>query len=161
MVEDWEFLFDLCGYIHIPNALTPEEVEAANRAVDNHLHELSPKDQTAGPRREDLRHMLGWEGTDRAPFANMLAHRKLVPYLNVICGRGFRMDHAPTLITQQQGAPAGNLHGSSGPGFDTNQYYLWKNGQMHNGLVVVAFQLVDHAAGAGGLAVVPGSVRVA
>ena len=33
-------------------------------------------------------------------------------------------DHAPTLITQTQGAPNGNLHGSSGPGFDTNQYYM-------------------------------------
>ena len=85
----------------------------------------------------------------------MLAHPKIVPYLNVICGQGFRMvrfhtpkipqpfpalsccfswgwmvvvggwqDHAPTLITQTQGAPNGNLHGSSGPGFDTNQYYM-------------------------------------
>ena len=35
------------------------------------------------------------------------------------------------------------LHGSSGPGFDPKQYYLWKNGQMHNGLVVVNWMLVD------------------
>ncbi len=29
---------------------------------------------------------------------------------------------------------------------------------MHNGLVVVTFQLVDHPLGAGGLAVVPGAI---
>ena len=43
--------------------------------------------------------------------------------------------------------------GSSGPGFDPNQYYLWKDGRMHNGLVVVAWQLVDCNPGDGGLAV--------
>ncbi len=36
--------------------------------------------------------------------------------------------------------------------------HSWKNGQMHNGLVVVTFQLVDHPLGAGGLAVVPGAI---
>ena len=46
------------------------------------------------------------------------------------------------------------LHGSSGPGFDPSQYYLWKDGQMHNSLVVVSFNLVDHAPGDGGFAVV-------
>ena len=30
---------------------------------------------------------------------------------------------------------------------------------MHNGLVVVTFQLVDHPVGAGGLAVVPGALK--
>lgn len=31
------------------------------------------------------------------------------------------------------------------------QYYVWKDRQMHNGLVVVTWQLVDHPVGAGGL----------
>ena len=35
--------------------------------------------------------------------------------------------------------------------FDTNQYYLWKDGAMHNGLVVVTWQLVDHNESDGGL----------
>ena len=61
------------------------------------------------------------------------------------------MDHGPTLITQHQGSPAGNLHGQSGPGFSPASYYLWKDGSMHNGLVVVSFQLCDCPEGAGGL----------
>ena len=67
------------------------------------------------------------------------------------------MDHGPTLITQHKGSPSGRLHGQSGPGFSPASYYIWKDGRMHNGLVVVSFQLVDCPAGAGGLAVVPGS----
>ncbi len=174
MEDDWEYLFDLCGYIVIRGVMTPEDVAEANAAVDRHQYELRDNTQhakgtafakqrgeaelaVAAPRRKDLRHMLGWEPADRAPFVKMLAHASLAPYLNVICGRGYRMDHAPTLITQEKGSPSGNLHGSSGPGFDPNQYYLWKNGQMHNGLVVVAWQLVDCNPGDGGLAVVPGS----
>ena len=87
-------------------------------------------------------------------------------------------DHAPSVITVRKGAPSGALHGSSGPGFDPNWYYIWRNGaafiqllkwlptptfvslgagQMHNGVVVCNIQLVDHPAGSGGLCVVPGS----
>ena len=131
MEEDWEFLFDLCGYIVIRGAMTEAEVAEANLAVDHHQYELkdnaqhaagtafagtaaSRQDQVAAdaPRRQDLRHMLGWDGADRTPFTKMLAHPKLAPYLNKICGPGFRMDHAPTLITQEKGSPSGNLHGA-------------------------------------------------
>ena len=95
--------------------------------------------------------MLGWPDAEREPFQRMLGHPKLTRYLNDICGKGFRMDHAPTLITQMTGSPSGGLHGSSGPGFNPSSYYLWKDGQMHNGLVVASFQLVDCPEGAGGL----------
>ena len=54
----------------------------------------------------------------------------------------------------EKGSEGHTLHGSSGPGFDPSQYYLWKDGQMHNSLVVVSFNLVDHAPGDGGFAVV-------
>ena len=54
-------------------------------------------------------------------------------------------------MTEGSRSGAGNLHGSSGPGFDPMQYYVWKDRQMHNGLVVVTWQLVDHPVGSGGL----------
>ena len=66
-----------------------------------------------------------------------------------LCLQG--QDHCPTLLSMTQGSGAGALHGSSGPGFDPMQYYVWKDRQMHNGLVVVTWQLVDHPVGAGGL----------
>ena len=29
------------------------------------------------------------------------------------------------------------LHGSSGPDFNPHEYYIFRNGQMHNGIVAV------------------------
>ena len=68
------------------------------------------------------------------------------------------MDHAPTIILQDKGDGATlGLHGSSGPGFDPMQYYLWKNGRMHNGLVVVNYMLAEQSFEDGGFACVPGT----
>ena len=137
----------------MPNVLSREDVERANAVVDKY------QDQRTGhpnDGRRDLRHMLGFPPKDRAPFAKMLAHPKLARFLNTIVGPGYRMDHAPTLITMEQGDPAAGLHGSSGYdswtgklGFNPLEYYLWRNGRMHNGLVVAAFALVDCGPGDG------------
>ena len=76
MEDDWEYLFDLCGYIVIRGVMTPEDVAEANAAVDRHQYELRDNTQhakgtafakqrgeaelaVAAPRRKDLRHMLG------------------------------------------------------------------------------------------------------
>ena len=155
------------------DAHAAEAVQASHRKGLARIPDGTSLDDTS---RWDYRGMLGWEPAEsRAPFVNMLGHPKLTRYLNTICGKGFRvrrrlgpserascrranqhkrhrqMDHGPTLITQHQGSPAGNLHGQSGPGFSPASYYLWKDGSMHNGLVVVSFQLCDCPEGAGGL----------
>ena len=167
MNAEERFLFDLCGYIVVRDVLSPATVGAANAAVDAHYRDavaaqhMKGREQVARPdtARWDLRGMLGW--TDRAPFVEMLAHPKLVRFINEICGRGFRMDHAPTLITQTQGSGADGsdvgLHGGTQGRFNPASYYVWRNGRMHNGLIVVSFQLSDCPPGCGGLAVVAGS----
>ena len=57
----------------------------------------------------------------------------------------------------RKGAEGHLLHGSSGPGFDRHQYYIFKDGKMHNGLTVAAYQLTDVREGDGGLCLIPGS----
>ena len=61
---------------------------AANAVVDRHQHDRTGED---GDGRRDLRHMLGFDGAERAPFVNMLAHPRVAGYLNTIVGRGYRM----------------------------------------------------------------------
>jgi hypothetical protein len=98
MQADERFLFDLNGFIVVKDVLRPEAVAAANTAVDAHHAEavvaqhMKRHEGDTGPptARWDLRGMLGWE--DRAPFVEMLAHPKLVRFINEICGSGFRMD---------------------------------------------------------------------
>ena len=184
MDEGEVFRFDLRGFVVLRGVMTPPEVAAANAALDRHEHEFGGL--------EAAQDMLGWSAKDSAPFAAMLAHPRVVPLLNTICGSGFRMDHAPTLIRMDAGDGGRlGLHGSSGPGFDPKQYplrgiraikltpktvahrgiysfiydvciprrryYHWQNGQMHNGLVVVNWMLVDQGPGDGGFACVPGT----
>jgi ectoine hydroxylase-related dioxygenase (phytanoyl-CoA dioxygenase family) len=168
MSDDEKYLFDLNGYLVVRSVLTADEVAEANEAVDRHADQgyerprsmsLSGESRTlqGASGRIDLDGMLGWETPWREPFRRMLTHPRVVPYLHEIVGVGFRMDHNPGLLMMNEGGEGHTLHGSSGPGFDPTQYYIFKDGRMHNGLIVVAWQLADAGPGDGGLCVVPGS----
>jgi ectoine hydroxylase-related dioxygenase (phytanoyl-CoA dioxygenase family) len=168
MTEDEKYLFDLNGYLVVENVLTSDEVARANEAIDRQQDRIRirPPEQSlsrgspglAGTQgRGELGGVLDWETPWCEPFRAMLAHPRIVPYLNEVLGKGFRMDHRMSLITMEQGTEGHYFHGSSGPGFDPNQYYIVRNGRMHNGLTVVIFQLMDVNPGDGGLAVIPGS----
>jgi hypothetical protein len=50
--------------------------------------------------RLDMGGMLGWEEPHREIFRNLLAHPKLVPYLHMVIGEGYRLDHSPLIIAQ-------------------------------------------------------------
>jgi ectoine hydroxylase-related dioxygenase (phytanoyl-CoA dioxygenase family) len=168
MNDDEKYLFDINGYIIVRNVLSDEEIARCNEAIDHHSHlirERTGEQSLSGESkalkgitgRGDLSGVLSWEKPWRDPFREMIAHSRIVPYLNVILGTGFRMDHNCGLITMREGAEGHTFHGSSGPGFDPNQYYIFKNGQMHNGLTVAAWQFSDVHEGDGGLCLIPGS----
>lgn len=168
MTDDEKYLFDLNGYIVVEGLLSPDEVAAANAAVEKRVDtmRIRPREQALNGEspalegahgRGELGGMLAWDEPDCLPFRHALTHPKLVPYLNAILGKGFRVDHQMFLLSMEKGAEGFIFHGSSGPGFDPNQYYIFKNGQFHNGLTVVAVQLTDVNPGDGGLIVIPGS----
>ncbi len=168
MNEHEKYLFDLNGYLVVKNVLTPDEVALCNEAIEHHAGAIRERggelSLSGGSKtlegitgRGDLGGMLSWEKPWCEPFRNMLAHPKIVPYLHGILGKGFRMDHNPGLITMRKGAEGHVFHGSSGPGFDPHQYYIFKDGRMHCGLTVVAWQLADVNPGDGGLCLIPGS----
>ena len=148
MNEDEKYLFDLNGYLVIERVLTPDEVAFCNEAIDCHADQIRERvgelslsgdskalKGTTG--RGDLGGMLGWEKPWCEPFRKMLAHPRIVPYLNEILGKGFRMDHNPGLITMRKGAEGHVFHGSSGPGFDPHQYYIFKDESVRSGVFVV------------------------
>jgi ectoine hydroxylase-related dioxygenase (phytanoyl-CoA dioxygenase family) len=168
MTDDEKYLFDLTGFLVIPDVLSPAEVARANEAIDRNAEKIRirPQEESlaggsptlAGSEgRGEAGGILEWESPWREPFREMIAHPRVVPYLNEILGRGFRMDHWPMLLTMERGAEGFRFHGSSGPGFDPNQYYLVRDNRIHCGLTVFTFQLTDVNPGDGGLAVIPGS----
>jgi ectoine hydroxylase-related dioxygenase (phytanoyl-CoA dioxygenase family) len=168
MNDQEKYLFDLTGYLVVKNVLTPEEVARCNEAIDRHadqskerVGDLSLSDNSPALNgitgRGDLGGMLGWEKPWCDPFREMLAHPKVTPHLHDILGKGYRMDHNAGLITMRKGAEGHIFHGSSGPGFDRHQYYIFQDGQMHCGLTVVSWQLANVNPGDGGFCLIPGS----
>jgi ectoine hydroxylase-related dioxygenase (phytanoyl-CoA dioxygenase family) len=168
MNEDEKYLFDINGYLVVEQVLTPDEVALCNAAIDHHAEHINERTGelslsgdsttlkgTSG--RGDMGGMLTWEKPYCEPFIDMLVHPRIVPYLNTILGQGFRMDHHPGLITMEEGGEGHTFHGSAGPGFDPNCYYIYKNGEIHCGLTVAAWQLSDTHPGDGGLCLIPGS----
>ena len=94
MNETEKFLFDLQGFIKIPNFLTTDEVNALNASFDANWDKRyddpnhAPKGKTFGPvRRGIFTGMLEWDKPHSLPFRDLLAHKKLIPYLNTFFGR--------------------------------------------------------------------------
>ena len=168
MTEEERYLFDLQGFLVVEGVLSKAEVAAANEAIERHADGIvervgeaslssDSKTMQGETGRGDLGGLLSWEKPWCDPFRAMLAHPQITPYLNQLLGKGWRLDHNAGLISMRKGAEGHLLHGSSGPAFDRHQYYIFKDGQMHNGLTVVAWQLADVNPGDGGLALIPGS----
>ena len=127
MTEDEKYLFDLNGYLVVRGVLTAEEIQAANDAIDHHADQIrervgdlslsgASKALKGITGRGGLGGLLGWDSPWGDPFRGLIAHPRIVPYLNVILGPGFRMDHNGGLITMRKGAEGHVFHGSSGPG---------------------------------------------
>eukprot|EP00586_Coscinodiscus_wailesii_P006470 CAMPEP_0172488238 /NCGR_PEP_ID=MMETSP1066-20121228/17674_1 /TAXON_ID=671091 /ORGANISM="Coscinodiscus wailesii, Strain CCMP2513" /LENGTH=311 /DNA_ID=CAMNT_0013255337 /DNA_START=310 /DNA_END=1245 /DNA_ORIENTATION=+ len=174
MTDDQRYLFDLNGYIIIRNVLTPDEVKAANDAIDKHQNEMIARQPAAlrnavpgttmygtGPPRQDLGGVLEWGKDDSRVFKSILAHRKLLPLYHGLLGKGYRMDHVPFVIAGEKGAEGFQLHGGtvdcvSGE-YNHHLAYTCMNGNVRCALLGVNVMLVDHDEGYGGFCVVPGS----
>lgn len=186
MNEQEKFLFDLNGFLVVRNVLTPQEVDELNAAVDAHQasgEHARPREDpalknarpgsamSAAGSRVDVGGLLGW---DTPGFRRLLAHPKIVPYLNDLCGAGYRMDHQPFVISQSSESEGFALHGgplvpNSDPArktipelaiFSPELQYRWSGGRFFNSLLAMSVQLCDTAEGDGGFCVVRGSHKL-
>ena len=166
MTEREKYLFDLQGFLIIRDFLTNDEVATLNEAVDANIEKQSDDDNSVTGdskslvgqfKRGALGGMLTWPQPWCTPFREMLTHKKAIPYLNEIHGRGWRMDHSPFILTSKTGAEGLLLHGSTAHHFDGSQYYTFANDQMRCGMVVFEYQLYDQNEGDGGFCAIAGS----
>lgn len=149
MNQQERFLFDLQGFLVVPNALNAEELARLNAAVDEEI------EQNTGP---DMRtHRFGGLLARGTTFHFLIDNPRITPYLDELLGENFRLDHDYADVIRTGKGPIGTtLHGGATP-FDPSQYFRYDNGRMHNGLTVVAYNLKDVNPGDGGFAGVPGS----
>lgn len=172
--EEDRFLFDLNGFIIVPGVLSADEVREANTAIDARIPKLAERtgtlrntpagtsklmagDGSAG--RKDLGGCLEW-GKGSTALRSILAHERLLPFYRALMGEGYRMDHMPLIIAQDEGSEGFALHG--GRIDHTGHYapflaYSYNHGVMHNPLLAVSVMLSDHGPGDGGFCVLKGS----
>lgn len=149
MTETEKYLFDLNGYLVVPDALTTEQVIALNTILDANMGEQVASDRNA----HRFGGLLEWGLEYRAVIANP----RILPYLYALIGENCRLDHDYLDIIRNGLGPIGaTLHGGGTP-FDPGQFYQFREGRMYNGLTVVAYALKDVNPGDGGFACVPGS----
>ena len=149
MTEQERYLFDLQGFLAVPNALSQETVDELNRIMDAHIAESCEPDM----RTHRFGRLLRWG----RGYRNLIDNQRITPYLKEVLGENFRLDHDYADIIRAGKGPIGTtLHGGAAP-FNPSMYYRFANGQMHNGLSVVAYNLKDVNPGDGGFGCVPGS----
>ena len=143
MSNEENYCFDVGGYLMVRGALSRQEVDALNRALDSST-------QTEG--------MLGWPAPHRDLFRDLLVHPLLVWYLNQLVGYGFRLDRQPELLGVGVSAEAVGkpLVGGNEPRNPARAYYH-QNGRRYCQAVQAIWTLSDVDEGDGGFVMVPGS----
>ena len=143
------YLFDLNGYLVVPDALTSNQIGILNSVLDRRIESECPADMLT----HRFMPLLDWGKEYRDLIDNPL----ILPYLTELLGEGFRLDHVYLDIIRSGKGPIGTeLHGGAVP-FTADSYFNFSNGQMYNGLSVVAYNLADVGSNDGGFGCVPGS----
>eukprot|EP00571_Detonula_confervacea_P009493 CAMPEP_0172313944 /NCGR_PEP_ID=MMETSP1058-20130122/21312_1 /TAXON_ID=83371 /ORGANISM="Detonula confervacea, Strain CCMP 353" /LENGTH=331 /DNA_ID=CAMNT_0013027685 /DNA_START=391 /DNA_END=1386 /DNA_ORIENTATION=- len=174
MSEAERYLFDLNGFHIVRNVLTPEEVAACHAAINKNSDEAVPRSDPSlrnaiegspmygsGPPRLDLGGIFEWGEVESRVFKSILAHPRLVPLFHGLLGKGYRLDHIPFVLMNNQGGEGFQLHGgtvdcTSGE-YNSNLAYTCHNGNVRSNLLGCNVMLVDHNPGDGGFCIVPGS----
>jgi ectoine hydroxylase-related dioxygenase (phytanoyl-CoA dioxygenase family) len=158
MVTDEErYLFDLLGWLVVPDAIDAESLAALNAIMDERVAAIDPE-ASAFLMGQYGGEVIGWG----APFLELVDNPRITPYLEEFVNPQVRLDHE-TVMVMRPGATSlmktlssATLHAASAP-YDSAQYFRFSDGRMWNGLTVVAYYLCDVGPGDGGLACVPGS----
>ena len=148
MTDEQRFLFDLQGYLVVPEVLDPATVERMRAEMD--ARGVDPPEENSDAYRFGDYFRWGDE------FRRLIDHPALLPILTELLGPRFRLDHAygmatrpkPT-VTAAEASPVHTLHHTAGY-FENACCYVTHGQRIHNGLVTVSYALTDIAPGAGG-----------
>jgi hypothetical protein len=106
-----------------------------------------------GATRRDIGGMLSWPQPHCEPFRRLLCHPRLQPVLDTILGRGYRLDHGPSIIEMTRGCDGQILHGGAHERFTSGGFmegFTFHAGHFYTGLTVVEVMLADENLGDGG-----------
>lgn len=148
LTDEQRYLFDLWGYLTIPNALDDTTLSELNDLVD------AQGLPTPGEVFADqlFSGFLTWG----QQFRDLLDHPAVLPVLTELLDGRPRLDryYGLRMRSMTTGLP---LHGGAVETDDKSEYYWFRNGKMANGIITVGWALTDMRAGQGGFVCVPGS----
>ena len=172
MNEHEKYLFDLRGYIVVRNALTTEQIDDLSKRLEKRRNQKnislgSDRTQNAeGNLAWTASSLLEWGGS----YLDLIDLPTIRPYLEVLLGKNYRLDHDYIKIDSVKqnrklylhggGQGAGGVSDLVGPTDGGQCYYRFSNGRFFNGLVAVAFELDNVPVGHGGFACISGSHKV-
>ena len=173
MDEHEKYLFDLRGYLVVRDALTKGQLSQLSSTLESKRKSgvgILGSDRTSNNSDTELAwsspSTLEWGGE----YLNLIDLPSLQPYLEILLGKHYRLDHDYVKIDSKNNNHSLYLHGGGqgaggptdlvGPTDGGQCYYRFSNGRFFNGLVAVAFELNDVRPGTGGFACVPGSHKV-
>ena len=151
-----QYLFDVQGYLVIEDVLDSDEVVELNRCIDEQELPEPGKAQRFGS-APDGSGFLQWGKS----FCNLLDHPKIMEILRFRLGDCFRLDRIYGMY-MKDGMPRGGLHADYGASSPTSkaihgEYFPFKDNEIHNGFVVVTWNLADTGPDNGGFCCIPGS----
>jgi ectoine hydroxylase-related dioxygenase (phytanoyl-CoA dioxygenase family) len=158
MSPEQRYLFDVFGYLHIENALTPAELKACQEAATRYIYtpeeELPPGFSVNG---KHYRHGFAFD-----PALEALArHPSIWPAIRELTNDRPRLVSGTMLVDRPGRAPAGGLHcAREAYGFESVRYETG-HGRIYCDDIIVFPYLDDVNAGDGGLIVLPGSHKAA
>ncbi len=152
MTPEERYLFDLQGYLVVPNALSADQLRVLNAIMDERIAaEVDP--ESTQHRFFGTGSLLGWG----KPYRDLLDNPRILPHVMELVGPNPRFDHDYADIIRTGHSPIGaTLHGGGAP-YDESCYYTHRDGRIRCGLMVVAYNLHDVHPGDGGFGAVPGS----
>ena len=113
------YLFDLQGFITVPNALDAGQLHMLNQLFDQQIAQATTAETTT----HRWGNILSWG----APYLDLIDNPTITPYLDELLGNRFRLDHDyADLIRSGKGPIGTRLHGGGSP-FDPSQYYHFHN----------------------------------
>jgi ectoine hydroxylase-related dioxygenase (phytanoyl-CoA dioxygenase family) len=150
MNDQERYLFDLQGFLEVPDALSAEQLTELNRMMDEKVEgEMGVEASTC----RFMGDLIEWGSV----YRDLIDNPRIMPYLDQILGSQFRLDHDYADVIRRGKGPIGTtLHGGATP-HDPLFAYACHNEQIRCGLMVVAYNLKDVNPGDGGFGCVPGS----
>ena len=145
------YFFDVNGYLVLDGVLDPAQARRLNDVVT--ARGLAPAESVAS-QRFGADFLLWDQG-----FRDLLDHPAVLGRMRDLLGEHLRLDHAYGIVMAPATSGLG-LHGGGTP-WDPTQYYVHRDGRMHNGLTSVIWSLVDADPGHGGFGCIPGSHKAA